>query len=121
MPESQLLQISHDSAVIDSQKLVGRSGHVDIVVFAFLSFTVKELEYRIVSGCMLNESRHDLEKGLAQSGRATLGNVPAFRFKGTRLARWSVYTSKSHQNPSKPGSATRPASSTANRWWSWSR
>ena len=28
----QLLQISHDSAVIDPQELVRRSGHVDILV-----------------------------------------------------------------------------------------
>lgn len=46
----QLLQISHDSAVIDSQELVRRSGHVDIVVLALLPFTVKEQEHRIVSG-----------------------------------------------------------------------
>ena len=48
MPESQLLQISHDSAAIYSRKLVRRNGLADIVVSAFLSFTVKELEYRIV-------------------------------------------------------------------------
>ena len=65
-------------------------------MLALLPFAVKELEYRIVSGGMLNEGRHDLEKCLAQSGRATLGNMPVPRFKGTGLARRRIYTSKGH-------------------------
>ena len=74
--ELQLLQISHNSAIVDSQKLVRRSGHVDIVVLALPPFTVKELEYRIVSGCVLDDGGHDLEKCFAQSGRSAFGNMP---------------------------------------------
>ena len=62
--ELQLLQISYDSAVIDPRELVRCSGHVDIVVLVLLPFTVKEQEYRIVSGRVLNKGRHDLEKRL---------------------------------------------------------
>ena len=53
--ELYLLQVSYDSAVIDSQELVCRSGHVDILVFAFLPFTVKKLVYKVISGRVLND------------------------------------------------------------------
>lgn len=48
-------EISHNSAVADSQKLVRRSGHADIVMLALPPFTGKKLEYRIASGCVLDD------------------------------------------------------------------
>lgn len=78
----QLLQISRNSAVVDSQKLVCGSGHVGIVLLALLPFTAEKLEYRIVNRCVLDDGGHDLEKRFAQSRRSTLGNMPVLRFKG---------------------------------------
>lgn len=67
-----------------------------MVVLALPPFTVKELENRVISGGALNESGHNLEKCLAQSGRAVLGDVPVLRFKGAGLVGWGIYTSKGH-------------------------
>ena len=42
-------------------------------MIAFPPFAVKELEYRIVSRCVLDDGGHDLEKCFAQMRRAALG------------------------------------------------
>ena len=65
-------------------------------MLALPSFTVKELEYRIVSGCVLDDGGHDLKKCFAQSRRPTLRNMSVLRFKGTGLARRCIYTSIGH-------------------------
>lgn len=66
-------------------------------MLAFLPFAVKRLEYRIVSGGVLDESRHNLKKCLSQPGRTTLGNMSVLRFENTRLAGWSIYTFKGYK------------------------
>ena len=66
-------------------------------MLALLPFTIEELKYRIISGCVLDDGGHDLKKRFTQSGRATLRNVPVLRFKRTGLARWRVHTGKGHQ------------------------
>ena len=43
-----LFQIGLYRPVVDSQEFVGTSSHVNIVVFAFLPFAVKEAENGIV-------------------------------------------------------------------------
>ena len=57
-----------DSCIIDAEKLVGGSNHVNFVRLSFSSFLVKELVYRFISWLSLKIDRHDQNNVLRSAG-----------------------------------------------------
>lgn len=58
------------SRVIDSQKFVTSSRHVDIVWLTFCAFTVKELIYWVICHTVLQQEAHDLYNLVFRQGRS---------------------------------------------------
>ena len=55
----------HDAGVINAQKLVGASHHVDVEMFSLGASFVHEKEYRLVYRCVLQDDCYDLKQGFA--------------------------------------------------------
>ncbi|SDB67201.1 hypothetical protein SAMN02910263_03935, partial [Butyrivibrio sp. INlla16] len=58
--------MSFHFAIVNTEKLISPSSHVDIVILTFRAFSVKELIYRIVSWFILKDSAHKLKKSLPE-------------------------------------------------------
>ncbi len=57
-----------DSCVIDAEKLVGSSNHVNFVWLSFGTLLVKELVYRLISWLSLKVDRHDQKNVFRNAG-----------------------------------------------------
>ena len=59
--------MSFNFAIVNAEKLISPSSHVDIVILTFRALSVKELIYRIVSWLILKDSAHKLKQSLPKS------------------------------------------------------
>ena len=53
------------ASIVDSQKLVGSSSHVNVEMFSFGTFLVHELKHGVIQGGSLQNNGHDLEQSFA--------------------------------------------------------
>ena len=94
----QRVQMFHDAGVVNAQKLVGASHYVDVEMFSFGTFFIHKKEDGIVSGCLLEDDRHDLKQSLAQSGGAAFGDISGQRIEVSGLKGRSVNARKSDES-----------------------
>ncbi len=78
------------TSIVDSQKLVGSSSHVNEVMFSFGAFLVHELENGIIRRRVLQNNGHDLKQCFAQSGGTAFGDRAGLRIKVSGLKRRGV-------------------------------
>ena len=88
----------HDAGVVNAQKLVGASHYVDVEMFSFGTFFIHKKGDGIVSGCLLEDDRHDLKQSLAQSGGAAFGDISGLRIEAAGLKGRSVNARKSDES-----------------------
>ena len=91
------LQMLFHPCIVDSQKLVGSSHHVNVIMLSVCAFLIEELENRIFIWRCLQDARHDLEECFSERCRSTLGDTSALGFKGARLIWRRVQASKGNQ------------------------
>ena len=88
-------------STMDNQPRVpdGYSLRLDKAGMSWLgTFFVHKEEYGIVSGCLLEDDRHDLKQSLAQSGGAAFGDISGLRIEVAGLKRRSVNACKSDES-----------------------
>ena len=78
------------TSIVDSQKLVGSSSHVNEVMFSFGAFLVHELENGIIRRRVLQNNGHDLKQCFAQSVGTAFGDRAGLRIKVSGLKRRGV-------------------------------
>ena len=88
----------HDAGVINAQKLVGASHHVDVEMFSLGTFFVYKKEHGIVSGRFLEDDSHDLKQSLAQCGGAAFGDISGLRIEAAGLKGRSVNACKADES-----------------------
>ena len=88
----------HDAGVVNAQKLVGASHHVDVEMFSFGAFFVHKKKDGIINGCLLEDDRHDLKQSLTQSGGAAFGDISGLRTEVTGLKGRSVNACKADES-----------------------
>ena len=88
----------HDAGVVNAQKLVGASHYVDVEMFSFGTFFIHKKEDGIVSGCLLEDDRHNLKQSLAQRGGAAFGDISGLRIEVSGLKGRSVNARKSDES-----------------------
>lgn len=94
----QGIQVPFLSDVLDAQKLVAASKHVNVIMFTFCTFSVKELVAGITIRRIFKNAVHDLKESFSQCWRATFRDVSAGGLKGTRLKRRCIYSNESHED-----------------------
>ena len=86
------------AGVVNAEKLVGGSHHVDIEMFALGAFLVHKEEYGIVLRGILQDDGHDLEQSFPQGGRTALGNTAGERVEGAGLKGRSVNACEANES-----------------------
>ena len=86
----QRLQIGFYSGVIDPQKLVGRSHHVDTVGLSLGAFLVHEPEDRFIQRRILQIDAHDKEQRPPQGGCANFAHGFVLASHVSRVIRRSI-------------------------------
>ena len=94
----QRVQMFHDAGVVNAQKLVGASHHVDVKRLSFGAFLIHEKEHRLVCMSVLEDDGHDLKQSLAQSGGAAFGDISGLRIEVAGLKGRSVNARKSDES-----------------------
>lgn len=94
----QRVQVFHDASIVNAQKLIGASHHVDVEMFSFGAFFVHKKEDGIISGRFLEDDSHDLKQSLAQSGGAAFGDISGLRIEAAGLKGRSVNACKADES-----------------------
>lgn len=93
----QRIQVGFHGSVVDAQKFVGRSHHVNAIRLSFCTLFVHKLVHGLICRSILQINPHHQEKRSAQRGRPSFGDAATADIHLAGLVRWGVNTRKGDQ------------------------